>query len=267
MAMRISSPIEALLSNLGRYVCPIYVKQDIRNQTPYLIGTGTLFQDGDESYLITAKHVIDDALNEQLIIAGDNTFIKVYGEQISWEHKQGKKINYDVCVIHLHPKIADRLRSFYRFSEPTDISDISEYNKLILYAFLGHPHTRNKPQRSSVEKVMVTPYYYVLREFLDITKLKTQGKNPTIHFALAAPFKKATDINFARRKPPEPHGISGGGVWKIELDRNTGLAHNASLVGIGIEYLREQSAFIATKIHVAIYAQLMLKEHITDDSP
>lgn len=267
MGMRISSPIEALLVNLGRYVCPIYVKQDIRSQTPYLIGTGTLFQDGDESYLITAKHVIDEAGDEQLIIGGDNTFIKLRGEQISWEYKQGKNIAYDVCVIRIHPMMADKLKNFYRFSEPTDVSDIAEYNKLILYAFLGYPYTRNKPQRSTVEKVVVTPYYYVLREFLDITKLKTPDKDSTIHFALAAPFKKAMDINFARHRPPEPHGISGGGVWKIELDRNTGLAHAASLVGIGIEYLSEQNAFIATKIHTAIYAQLMLKNSIKDDSP
>ena|ERR1041384_7446677 len=157
--MRISSPIEALLVNLGRYVCPIYVKQDIRSQTPYLIGTGTLFRDEDESYLITAKHVIDEAGDEQLIIAGDDTFIKLRGVQISWEYKQGQNIAYDVCVIHIHPKIADKLKNFYRFSEPTDVSEIAEYNKLILYAFLGYPHTRNKPQRSNVEKVMTTPFW------------------------------------------------------------------------------------------------------------
>lgn len=259
MTVRISSPVEALLESLGRYVCPIYVKQSTRNETPYLIGTGTLFRDGGESYLITAKHVTDGARDGRLVIAADSNFIIVRGEQISWEYRQGETVDYDVCVIRLDPGIADELKNFYRFSEPTDVSEIAEYNKLILYALVGHPHNKNQPRRSSVEAVTVTPFYYVLREFLDLTKLETPDKSPATHFALAAPFKKATDINFVRRTPPEPQGVSGGGVWKIELDRSTGLARTASLVGIGIEYLRKQKAFVATKIHAAIYAQLMLK--------
>jgi hypothetical protein len=259
MAMRISSPIETLLVNLGRYVCPIFVKQDIRSRTPHLVGTGTLFQDDDEFYLITAGHVMKDVGDGQLLIGGDNTFIKFRGDQISWEYKQGENIAYDICVIRIHPMVASKLKNFYLFSTPTDISDLAAYNKLILYAFLGYPHTKNKPQPSSVKQVEVKPYYYVLREFLDMRKLRTLDKNPTTHFALSAPFKRATNINFVRQKPPEPNGISGGGVWKIELDPETGLTRSCSLVGIGIEYIREQNAFVATKIHAAIYAQLRLK--------
>ena len=103
---------------------------------------------------------------------------------------------------------------------------------------------------------MAAPHYYAAREFLDLARLRTPDKDPAAHFAVAAPLKKATDIGFKRQRPPEPYGISGGGVWKIELDRETGMARSAHLVGIGIEYIREQNAFIATRIHAAVYAQL-----------
>ena len=259
MAMRLSSPIEALLQNLGRYVCPIYVKQSVRNQTPFLIGTGTLFQDEDEFYLITADHVLSEAGDEPIWIAGDNSFVRVRGDKISWEYKLGENIAYDLCVIRIHPKIADELRNFYRFSTPSDISNIDAYNKLILYAFVGYPHTRNKPQPASARNVVTKSHYYVVREFLDIRTLNTPDKNPDIHFAFAAPFKRFTNINFIRQRPPEPQGISGCGVWKIVLDANTGFSKECSLVGIGIEYLRNQNAFVGTKIHAAIYAQLRLK--------
>ncbi len=236
--MNVSSPIEALLVNLGRYVCPVYVERD-------------------ESYLFTAQHVIDTAGENELVIAGDDGFLKLRGDRVTLGHTPG--VAYDVCVIRVHPEIASMLKTFYRFSEPNDVADVGEYDKLTLYAFLGYPHTRNKPRPSAVREVVAAPHYYAVREFLDISKLRTPEKDAAAHFAMAAPFKKATDINFNRRRPPEPYGISGGGVWKIQLDRATEMARPAHLVGIGIEYIREQNAFIATRIHAAIYAQLMLK--------
>lgn len=51
---------------------------------------------------------------------------------------------------------------------------------------------------------------------------------------------------------PLLEGMSGGGVWCIELDREDGTVDSVQLVGIGIERQNQASAIIATRIQCVV---------------
>jgi hypothetical protein len=42
--------------------------------------------------------------------------------------------------------------------------------------------------------------------------------------------------------------MSGGGVWRVEIDTVQRLAKTPSLVGIGVEYHNSRKTFVATRI-------------------
>ncbi len=50
---------------------------------------------------------------------------------------------------------------------------------------------------------------------------------------------------------PPPYGMSGGGVWRVEIDTVERLVNRPSLVGIGVEYHRAQKTFVATHVRAA----------------
>jgi hypothetical protein len=51
---------------------------------------------------------------------------------------------------------------------------------------------------------------------------------------------------------PKPYGMSGGGVWRIDIDIRTQLVTTPLLVGIGIEYHKSRELFVVTRVQAAI---------------
>jgi hypothetical protein len=47
-------------------------------------------------------------------------------------------------------------------------------------------------------------------------------------------------------------GMSGGGIWRIDVDHATGQIQSPLLVGIGIEYHEKMQAFVATRTRYAV---------------
>jgi hypothetical protein len=56
--------------------------------------------------------------------------------------------------------------------------------------------------------------------------------------------------------------MSGGGIWRIDVDASRRLVGDASLVGIGFEFYRRQRAFVATRVASAIPLANDLSHHL-----
>jgi len=93
-----------------------------------------------------------------------------------------------------------------------------------------------------------------------VDEIQATDKSPTHHFAIYYPLKKARDVKGQKVTAPDPHGISGCGVWKVRVDSNTGALSKPSLVGIGIEYLKSYDAMVATRIGCVTVAQKVLNQ-------
>lgn len=243
------------LEELGSFAIPILT---IRKQTktPYLIGTGTLYRSGAELFLITAKHVIDELEDGFIVTSGKNGFIRFAADMAAFEYSKGNGRDHDICVARLPTEAVQNLHTHFKIIEDGDISTVSAYDKLTFYAFVGYPHSRNKPKpKFTVNEIELKPFYYALRKFRDINELCCTDKNNEMHVAFDAPFKKMKNVNLQHNiQPPMPNGISGCGVWMMHLDKTSGAVYQRVLVAVGIEYIRRDDAFIATRISSALTA-------------
>ncbi len=69
---------------------------------------------------------------------------------------------------------------------------------------------------------------------------------------MAAAERRMRTFSGARVALPKLEGIGGGGVWRIEIDPQTGLARTPELVGVVIEHLRRDEVFIAVRVQLGI---------------
>jgi hypothetical protein len=85
-----------------------------------------------------------------------------------------------------------------------------------------------------------------------MTPSTLSDKSDAYHFVLGHPGKVVSTHSGARFRVPRPHGMSGGGVWRIEIDIPRRVATSPSLVGIGIEYIKAKQLFVVTRVQAAI---------------
>jgi hypothetical protein len=253
------------VEGLGAYAIPVITVRK-QNQSPYLVGTGSLCRMGADVFLITAKHVVDELGDGLIMTSGRNGFIRFAADKAAFDYPKSTARDHDICVARIPAEALQNLHNDLRVVEPHQISAVQPYDKLTLYAFVGYPHSKNKPKpKSKFPEIILKPFYYVFRERVDINNLSSPGKVDELHAAFSAPLDKIKDVNLEREvQPPAPYGISGCGVWRLRLNATTGLVDDCSLVAVGIEYIKKHAAFVATKIHsplaaIAQFEQILKK--------
>jgi hypothetical protein len=81
------------------------------------------------------------------------------------------------------------------------------------------------------------------------------GLNPTAQFAGEFSRNKQLDSEKRVVVGPEPHGISGGGVWRLGTPGQFATRTNAErLVGLGIEYRASRSVLVGVRISLVVAA-------------
>ena len=113
------------------------------------------------------------------------------------------------------------------------------------YGFAGYPSSQNKPRpgrklRMSSSIVTVVP--------VEESRYAEVGAHPLIHFA--GDFKRDEVLGRSGKRvtAPDPHGMSGGGVWR--LGKYQELEHQPvkpSLIGIGIEFRKENRLLLGIR--------------------
>lgn len=206
-------PLHRVCFRLGNRVCPLYRIGD--DGHAFLVGTGIPIAFRNEYVVATAAHVMRDSHAGRLVTMNAVETIMIGGHTAVYEHLPGQTIDVDVAAIRLSPEEAREVGAEFTFTYLEDAGDVLAYDKLTVYAMVGYPHSKNRPNRTGQSRIRATPTYIVLREFVAIEKLRSSGKNDAIHFAFAAPLKKSTDISGSRITLPKLQGMSGGGVWRV----------------------------------------------------
>lgn len=233
---------------LGRYVCPVFKRDGMGR--PAFVGTGTLAVIGGHHFLITASHVLDKLEGGPVTLAGGDRLLDFARKSVQYDHNPLNKnsIDADVGVVYIPPEKAASISLRFKFTSISKWGDISPYDKLTVYALLGYPGNKCKVPYKRPTEMVFDSFFFVLREFVEVAAVDSHGKNDSAHFALRANQKKFTNLKFERRNIPDPHGVSGGGVWRISLKPNTGEPIEPILVGIGIETLKQPDCFLFTRI-------------------
>jgi hypothetical protein len=234
-----------------RYVIPLYAIDE--NKERYALGTAVLLKINDKHFLITAAHVMDENKNPRwatdIEIPGKNKFIPLNGQVIKTPLPPSGKRNddkWDTAVVQLNNDLITQL-------DHHDVLDINQVDpsdkpyKKSIYTFTGYPSTKQKMPKNGI--LTIEPVRYTSGP-LDPDKFP-EGYDFGPHLGIDYSKKKMIARNGKIQSPPDPHGVSGGGLFRIgTYDDIANKKNKPALVGIAIE--DHKTSLIATNITVAL---------------
>jgi hypothetical protein len=202
------------------------------NHNVYQFGSGILFRIADESFVVTAGHVIKEAhkYNKTLgITSANESFVAVPGEWICSSEGQYGTDNdpFDVAIYNL-PQHAVQKLDGKRLLYLNDI-DFGLQSGTGVYTLFGYPGICSKLSTSGSEKLQLKPFQYTTIAFNRDTGSFTEYQE-RFHLLLEAQLQysstekgtQATFKDLEGNSAPFPRGlggISGCSVWRIgDLD-------------------------------------------------
>lgn len=222
-----------------RFAIPVYRGQG-RQET--LIGSGVLLAIAGVKFFCTAAHVFDALAKTPLVLHGEGPahLVKTQAHVTQVPATGRNDDRYDLLIDRFDSNRA-KWFSAYRFITISEIdqNEIPDYRTL-LYTFAGYPASANRghglPKLATYTDGPLEP-----------DKYETYGFTPNIH--LITGFNKKRMIDEAGKivTPTDPHGISGGPVWRLSYpSAGQRFVFRPKLVGIGLEY--KPNALIALRL-------------------
>jgi hypothetical protein len=257
-------PLDTIIETAYRRVCPLYSFDD-RNRV-YLRGSAVPFATGGLRFLITAAHTcVIDQKPVPLFVYGRERPHALTQRRGAWQYRPGVDTDLDVAVIALDDEAADDLQLYHWFCTPADVSVVVPKTPGMHYLIAGYPVSRNRirPLRYGLPSRATG---LITGEIVSVKTSRAVDKGDENHFALAFPHEKVPRAGGGDFHVPPPYGMSGGGVWRLEIDTVRRFAKTPSLVGIGIEYHKAQKVFVATRIQTVAPLALDLADPNTPTS-
>jgi hypothetical protein len=232
-------------------VRPIYQSEGRRY--PRLVGTGVLLRIAERVVLVTAAHVVDLAADEPLFFAPGQKLRSVPRDLYATIPPHGKRSadKFDLAVIGLGPELESELNIAHplgeteiRIFERPDLA-IGRKTRYLVMGFSRSAQPR-VPAGRVINAVPLHPIVIAREE----SAYPALGTAPDSHLLLGYDL---ADFALERKGDllSNPHGMSGGGVWRIDNTQGEDDAR-LSLVGIIIEHHAEPyHTMIATRIGVA----------------
>lgn len=212
-----------------------------------LLGSSVLIRIATQSFLITAAHVMDEAKKQPLFVGGTDSPIHLEGQfystrkPLSGERKDDK---LDLSVVPLNEDIVNKLGHSCLFLGLDDI-DAHERSELhSLYIAIGYPGTKQPKQKGNQ-----LDYIPMTLGTIGVPADECQHCriNPDTNILLRFTKKKVHN-KLRLETAPNPHGMSGGGVWSVNRSSDC-----ARLVAIQHEYLDREHMLLATRIGLCFH--------------
>lgn len=243
-------PLETLIDTAYRRVCPLY-SFDRRGRV-HLTATAVPFRSGRLRFLITAAHAcFRDGKPIPLFVHGKKRGHPLVELRGAWEYRRGVDPDIDLAVIALADDCADDLELHHWFSTPSDVSQVKPKTPGVHYMIAGYPFSRNRtrPVRYGLPSRATA---LITGDICSVDLVRGVDKSDEHHFALYFPHKKIPRAGGGTFHVPKPTGMSGGGIWRVDIDLEDNMADSPVLVGIGVEYHKAEKAFISTRIQAVI---------------
>ncbi len=246
---RLRDNLQATEHRVQRAVSPIY-GLDNRDR-PQLIGSAVLLSVTPHIFLITAAHVLDENKDTTLYLAGRHEPIEVAGPsyRVLAPPSGRRDDNLDVGFILLAGAMVNELARFTVLTpQDIDVDDLPAHHTL--YGFVGYPGTRNKPLPG--RKFQLSSAVFVLTP-TPLDRYAPLGLNPLLHFVADFDRNKLVDRQKGLITGPQPHGLSGGGVWRLgRHDEFLAGSHTEKLIGIGIEYRESTKVLVGVRMSLVV---------------
>lgn len=253
-------PLATITETMHTRVCPLYTFAD--NGKAHLTGSAVPLRVGDTGFLVTAAHVCFARLGQPvpLFTWGNEKPRLLAGRRGAWEYQPGAMADVDVGVLALTDEEMSDLGEAYRFVTKSQVATAKPKTPGVHYVLAGYPAARNKVTRNNLPSVAT---HIITGDIGDVSAFGGSDKYDGHHFSLGIPGDIIPRFGGGEFRIPKPSGMSGGGVWRIDIDISRQVATSPMLVGIGIEFHKRHHRFIATRLEAAF----PLIQDFLDDVP
>ena len=212
---------------------------------PY--ATGVLLEANGHYYLLTAAHVMDGIDIKYLAFWDNQELVQVSGHAVYLSNQAEVNRTGDVAVWQLSDDACNALMKHYVFLPMDRIILDHKLKTEERYFLLGYPVSKTK----KIFKTMTIPIkslkFFTRGDFSE-RKMKRNQLDPNVNFMLEYHRRKAQTVGSSNRQIehlPDPHGMSGCGLWYLDDDKK------GRLVGIMIGYNHVDTIMIASRIDLA----------------
>jgi hypothetical protein len=241
---------KAEAKHLSNFICPIYRPKTATE--PELIGTGVFLAIGNRKFVLTAGHVFGPPGqgHHQLLIPSHTTgnLTELVGIHVRSKTNQDPRADdtNDVGIVLLEDGLAQQVATDAFVSlELVDVDDIGDF--LRAYVAMGFPW-RVSPRVCRRSKVARATIFNYASELLKHERWCNLGLTPRSHFLLRYAKRHSRNESGRDMTAPDPHGMSGGPLWRIEVSEGRPTA--CRLVGIVIEWRKECGGLLAVRMPI-----------------
>jgi hypothetical protein len=191
----------------------IYFQMPDGNPVPW--GTGVLLRIADESFVLSASHVLERASEATARLAScvaGSRFVNVTSVRLS---RTVDTETLDVGFLRLTPENATELEVHKKFLRMSDL-DTSQAMGDGAYLVAGYPAQSVQFHLDGEQKEISASHFSFLTQLVDVDR-----GEPGITLGLS--FREPTLRNGYGelvRRVPELNGISGCGIWRVWLEEN-----------------------------------------------
>jgi hypothetical protein len=240
--------LRAAERRIQQAVCPIYGADD--RGKPYLIGSSLLLKVHDRSFLVTAAHVLDWNQETSIYVAGRLKPVRIEGESYRTSPPATGRNDdlMDFGIIDISGTPPDQW-SRYRFLTPDDL-DVDDFPAdHTLYGFSGYPVTKNRVYSANI-KLSSMACIVIAAPPAQYSHL---GLQPASHFLGQFDRTRQVDSVKGLMTGPDPHGLSGGGVWRMGTPGEFAKGTNSErLIGIGIEHRQDAKVLLGVRVSLLV---------------
>jgi hypothetical protein len=251
MNLSLSQAIEEAVETLTAFSIPLY--RDDEYGKPSLHGTGFFVRRGEDHFFVTAAHVIDTALPDDLYFYTNKTTIRKLSGNVHRTNGAADRNNdlIDVAVLKLTGNPVPPYPEAHKCA-----MDIEYLHPRLLprdkrsYVVVGFPATKSKAQKSN-RTILTAPYAYRCEPYRD-DEYGRHGLDPDTHLALRLNLKVGFDSEGKHQHFPKPQGMSGSPVIVLYSLTENERSRVFPVVGIATRYRPSDKVLIATDIAYAL---------------
>lgn len=244
----IDQVINQSLSNIAKFDIGLSTCQLLRHDPlkdlmlPF--ASGVFIEVADEYFMLTASHVVEDWSNEnKLFVKVNESYVSLVGKACGTVIEKEQRI--DCAYIRLKPEIVPILDSVYRFLPPEKCLHPAQMVHEATYCVLGYPVALGNRAMSYFTHAAPDKVF------------EHYGLHPLQHYVMLYEGKGINIQSGAHEKfKIEHYGLSGCGLWYINLDINEGdmrMIGEARLLGIMTEFRTGKfQCLIANRLEIVI---------------
>jgi len=236
----------------AKYVVPLYGTAERSKR--YVVGSGVLVRIEENAFLITAAHVLDEQqrVRTNIEVPGRNALLPLGGQALKTPlPSSGRREEdlIDIGILPLQRDAVDELLAHFNFLDVQQLDPSDVPGTQTLYTFVGYASSQHEGPRWGV--LTIEPVRY------------TSGPLPPDRYPKGFQLETHASIDFDAKRmvartervqtPPDPHGVSGGGVFRVGTwDEIIAGTNSEQLVGIAIEMRKQEGCLLGTRIAIPL---------------